>query len=452
MKPSIFILVLLSMLPCAQAETPKTLDELVKQVRETHLLEKKENAEREQQFQQARDQQQRLLSEARSELAAIEKHAEELKLIYEQNAQEIERQNTLLTERIGSLGELHGIVRQIAGDIDVIIDTSLVSAQISGRDDLIDELAASKTLPAISELEQLWQLVLEEMVESGKVVTFPANLITNTGNEVEQAVTRIGVFNAVSNGRFLRYQPETGKLAEPGRQPSKRHQSMAQELENADGEIFPFPIDPTRGVLLALLIQSPDLVDRIRQAGIIGYVILALGSLALLIVAERFIILLTVQRKIFRQRESTAIAADNPLGRLRQVERDSAYADAETLGLKLDQAILKEIPKLRRRLPILAVFATAAPLLGLLGTVAGMIETFQSMTLFGAGDPKIVSGGISLALVATELGLVVAIPILLLHGWLHGLSNQIVHVLEEEIAALVARREEMAHPVTERHA
>ena len=176
---------------------------------------------------------------------------------------------------------------------------------------------------------------------------------------------------------------------------------------------------------------------------------MALGLFALGITAERFIRLTSIQREVTRQRTESTVSLDNPLGRLRQVELDSPHADAETLGLKLDQAIMKEIPKLRRQLPMLAVFATAAPLLGLLGTVAGMIETFQSMTLFGSGDPKIVSGGISLALVATELGLLVAIPILLLHGWLHGISNQIIHLLEEEIAAIVSRREEQLHGAAE---
>jgi biopolymer transport protein ExbB len=209
----------------------------------------------------------------------------------------------------------------------------------------------------------------------------------------------------------------------------------------------PVPVDPSRGAILALLVQSPDVIERLRQAGVIGYLILGLGGIALLVVGERFVTLIGIRRRVIRQQKNGDTAADNPLGRLREVERGSRHADAETLGLKLDQAIMKEIPRLRVRLPMLAVVATAAPLLGLLGTVAGMIETFQSMTLFGAGDPKVVSGGISLALVATELGLIVAIPILLLHGWLFGISNQIIHVLEEEIAALVARREEQIHAV-----
>jgi len=449
MKLLLYFTLLLLNWPCAGAETPATLDDLVRQVQEERISEKKDIIEREEKFRQAHDQQQQLLEEAQAKLAAAQKRGDDLRAQYEQNQSALEQQGNTLTERMGSLAALHDIVTQLANDIDAVIDNSLVTAQIPERDKFLDRISASKALPAIDDLEQLWRLALGEMAESGKIVTYTAKVIDNTGTEVEQTVTRVGVFNAVSNGRFLYYNPENNRLQEPARQPSGKYQAMAKDLEEGQGGITGFPVDPTRGILLTLLIQSPDLKARIQQAGVIGYFILALGLLALGISGERFIRLTGIQREVNRQRTQTVVFPDNPLGRLRQVERDSPHADAETLGLKLDQTIMKEIPKLRRHLPMLAVFATAAPLLGLLGTVAGMIETFQSMTLFGAGDPKIVSGGISLALVATELGLLVAIPILLLHGWLHGLSNQIIHVLEEEIAAIVARREEQIHGAAE---
>ena len=441
----LLIPVLILAWPGARAETPATLDDLVRQVQEDRISDKKEITEREEKFRQAHDRQQQLLEEALAQLAVEQKRGEELRAQYEQNQRELEQQGNALTERMGSLGELHDIVTQLANDIDAIIDNSLITAQIPERDEFLDRISGSKMLPAINELEQLWRLALGEMAESGKIVTYPARIINNSGVEVEQTVTRVGVFNAVSNGHFLFFNPQNNRLQEPARQPSGSYQAMARELEEGKGGITGFPLDPTRGVLLSLLIQSPGLLERIHQAGVIGYFILALGLFALGISGERFLRLTGIQREVNRQRTLAVVSTNNPLGRLRQVERDSPFADAETLGLKLDQAIMKEIPKLRRHLPMLAVFATAAPLLGLLGTVAGMIETFQSMTLFGAGDPKIVSGGISLALVATLLGLLVAIPILLLHGWLHGLSNQIIHVLEEEIAAIVARREEQIH-------
>ena len=206
---TLLILSLFFMNSAAAAEAPATIDALVEQVRKERTLERQENLEREQKFREAHDQQQQLLMEAKARLQAEEKRSEELKSIYEQNEREINAQNTIMSQRMGSLGELHGVVRQIANDIDSIIDTSLVSTQTPGRDDLVDALSASRALPAIDQLEKLWHIVLDELAEAGKVVTFPAKIITSTGDELQQNVTRIGVFNAVSNGRFLRYLPES---------------------------------------------------------------------------------------------------------------------------------------------------------------------------------------------------------------------------------------------------
>ena len=131
--------------------------------------------------------------------------------------------------------------------------------------------------------------------------------------------------------------------------------------------------------------------------------------------------------------------ADNPLGRIMTIYRKNPDIDTETLGLKLDEAILKEMPALHRGLGTLALLAAIAPLLGLLGTVTGIIETFQSITLFGTGDPRTISGGISQALVTTVMGLVTAIPLLLLHSFLSTKSNRLVHILDEKSASFVAQ-------------
>lgn len=432
--------------PAQTSESPvQSLDQLLESVLKQREVEEQELARREQRFLAERDNQQQLLAEAKAKLAAEEARGATLRSAYEANAGEIARARDGMKDTAGELSELQGIVRQIAGDLEGMLQSSMISVQLPDRAAAANAIARRPEMPSMQDLETLWHLMLQEAVESGKVVKFPAPVVAGEGQEQDRTVTRVGVFTAVTGGHFLRYLPETGKLLEPGRQPPSHYQRMAADLEQATAGVVPVPVDPSRGAILALLIQSPDVIERIRQAGAIGYLILALGGFALLNVIERFIVLSGIRRRVVRQRQTDGAAADNPLGRLRQVERASPQADAETLGLKLDQTIMKEIPRLRRRLPMLAVVATAAPLLGLLGTVAGMIETFQSMTLFGAGDPKVVSGGISLALVATELGLVIAIPILLLHGWLHGISNQIIHVLEEEIATLVARREETIH-------
>jgi len=196
-------------------------------------------------------------------------------------------------------------------------------------------------------------------------------------------------------------------------------------------------LDPSRGRLLALLVQSPSLEERIHQGGIIGYIILAIGALGLLIVLERFIVLTWLQTTINRQLKAWKNPTENnPLGRILKVCRPEY--DTEVLGLKLDEAILKEIPKIKAGLATLGIFIAMAPLLGLLGTVTGMIETFQAMTLFGTGDAKLMSGGISEALITTALGLVIAIPLMLLHSFLSGKSNRLIHILDEQSAALVA--------------
>jgi len=434
---TLLILSLFFMNSAAAAEAPATIDALVEQVRKERTLERQENLEREQKFREAHDQQQQLLMEAKARLQAEEKRSEELKSIYEQNEREINAQNTIMSQRMGSLGELHGVVRQIANDIDSIIDTSLVSTQTPGRDDLVDALSASRALPAIDQLEKLWHIVLDELAEAGKVVTFPAKIITSTGDELQQNVTRIGVFNAVSNGRFLRYLPESDHFIEPGRQPAGRFQSMAAALEQSTSGMVPFPVDPTRGAMLALLVQVPDMKTRIQQGGIIGYMIIVIGIIGLLIALKRFIVLSSIDRKIKVQLHVNA-PGDNPLGRIMAVYKANPDADTETLGLKLDEAILKETPILQKGLRVVALLGEIALLMGLLGTVTGIIETFQSITLFGTGDPRVMSGGISKALVTTVQGLMTAIPLLLLHSALSSKSNRLIHVLDEKSAAYVA--------------
>lgn len=421
----------------ATAAEPNSLQELLEQVKEDRAQEKQELVKREQKFKNARDKQKQLLDAALKKLDDEEKRSESLRKSYATYDQNISRQNAVLKEKMGSLGELDGIVKQIAGDLDSIIDSSLVSAQKPDRDKILDVLSSRKELPSLEELEELWILAMDEMVESGKVVTFPGKIVTAAGNEIEQDVTRIGVFNAVSKGHFLRNLPETGKLIEPGRQPGQRYQSMARELENASSGIHAFPIDPTSGAMLALLVQEPTMKERIVQGGFIGYVIIFIGLIGILISLERLIVLVITGRKVQKQLKSKK-PGDNPLGRIMHVYEQNPDIGTETLGLKLDEAILKELPRIQRGLGALALLAAVSPLLGLLGTVTGIIETFQSITLHGTGDPRVMSGGISQALVTTVMGLLVAIPLLLFHSFLSAKSNALIQILDEKSTAFVA--------------
>jgi biopolymer transport protein ExbB len=421
---------------------PSSLDALLEQVRQGDLAEREENARREAEFRNRKDEQRRLLEEALATRAAAEKHSEELERQFEENETLIPELEETLRQRMGTLGELFGVVRQVAGDTKGVVESSLVSAQLPGRGVSLARLAQAKELPSVDDLELLWFALQQEMTESGKIVRFPATVLSPGGQETERTVTRIGVFNVVADGRYLQYLPETGKLVELARQPASRHLRTAAAFEAAADGLTGVAIDPSRGSILALLIQSPELWERVQQGGLIGYITIVLGLLGLLIVAERLIHLGIVGRKIQAQTASEAADAGNPLGRVLAVYQENRSADVETLDLKLDEAILKETPALERGNTLIKVLSVVAPLLGLLGTVTGMIQTFESITLFGTGDPKLMAGGISQALVTTVLGLTVAIPLVLLHTVVSGRSRRLVQILEEQSAGLIAEHAE----------
>jgi biopolymer transport protein ExbB len=256
------------------------------------------------------------------------------------------------------------------------------------------------------------------------------------GSEEVIPVTRIGVFNLATAGKYLKF--EQGLVAELDRQPETRFTDSTASLQNATSGVAPFGVDPSRGSILALLIQAPSLRERVDFGGTIGYLILAVGAVGLLLWVERVIYLTAISGKVKSQIKSDTINENNPLGRILAVHEQNKGADVETLELKIDEAILKEMPPLERFLTMIKLISAIAPLMGLLGTVTGMINTFQSMTLFGTGDPKLMAGGISQALVTTVLGIVVALPMLFLHSIVNGMSQRVVHTLEEQSAGIIA--------------
>lgn len=441
----IFRLLLLSIafLPALNAaDKPADLDALLEQVKREGVLEQQQNKLREADFVSSRDNQARLLAEAKAQLVFEEQRTVSLNQTFQDNENDLAEKESLLQEKSGSLGELFGTVRQISNDSRSVLENSMISAQKPNRAEFLMAMSERKQQPTIEELRNLWLMLQEEMTESGKVSRFPVSIITAEGKMEEKNVTRVGVFSAFSDGKFLRYLPETGSLVELGRQPVERLRDVVADFESTtDGSLMPVVIDPTRGAIMALLVQAPDLKERIEQGGWIGFIILGLGAIGLLLAIQRFIYLGAVGRGVTKQQKQSTASLQNPLGRILAVYNDG-IKDVETLSLKLDEAILREIPKIERGLITLAMLAAIAPMLGLLGTVSGMIETFQSITLFGTGDPKLMSGGISQALVTTELGLAVAIPLLLIHSAISSKSNRLVHILDEESAAIIARSAE----------
>ncbi|MBN2699923.1 MAG: MotA/TolQ/ExbB proton channel family protein [Methylothermaceae bacterium] len=419
---------------------PPDLDQLLQEVRRQQEAMTQINREREAEFLSDHDQRKRLLANAKTTLKTLENQANSLKSEYEANQQALAELEDKLQAQSGVLGEIVGTVRQAAGDLRADLKQSLVSAQYSGRAAQLDPIADGKRLPTLKQLNTLWYLLQQEMTEAGKVVKFQTKVLDSAGVPRQAEVVRIGTFNALADGLYLRYLPETEGLMELPRQPEGRILSLAEAFMDANDGYAPVGIDPTRGALLDMLIQTPNVWERIQQGGLIGYIILALGAAGLLIVAVRLIYLFRAGRQVETQLSDLENPrADNPLGRILENTLSAKTLDPENLEALLDETILREIPPLERGQPLVKLLTAVTPLLGLLGTVTGMIQTFQAISLFGTGDPKLMAGGISQALVTTMLGLAVAIPLLFLHSLLANRSRTIIQILEEQSAALVSQ-------------
>ena len=431
------------------AEEALSLDTLLEKVKAGRVQDAKENAARIAAFKANKAQQAKLLARAKAERRVQEARSEQLETTFEQNDVKIIELEAALKERLGSLKELFGVLQQASGDARGQFESSFTHVQFPERIDFLTELAQkmgqTSRLASLEEIERLWYELQREMTESGKVVRFPAKVVTVDGNEVERDVVRVGAFNVVSDGKYLQFIPETGRLLELARQPQQRYLDKVAGLESAMQGHAAFGLDPLRGQILSLLVQAPSLRERIDQGGVVGYVIICLGALALLIALERTATLTLTGLRVRMQASKPNEPGNNPLGRILHVYHDNPKADIETLELKLSEAMLKETPKINRLLMFLKIIAVVAPLLGLLGTVTGMIITFQAITLFGTGDPKLMAGGISQALVTTVLGLCVAIPTVLLHTLVASRARRLNQVLEERAAGMIAMQSEAQH-------
>jgi biopolymer transport protein ExbB len=431
----------------AQAATAVSLDELLQQVKSGRVTDAAENKARLDQFRANRATQVKALNDEKAEQKRQEQRSAQMEKQFEVNDGKIIVLEQAFQDRLGGLKELFGVLQQASGDARGQFETSLTQVQFPDRTDFLLQFAKkmgqSNRLASLEEIERLWFELQREMTESGKVSTFSTTVVDAHGEEAVREVTRIGAFNVVSDGKYLEFVSETGRLVELQRQPQTRYTDRIGDLTGASSGQLPIGLDPTRGQLLGLLVQSPSLMERVAQGKTVGYVIISLGMVGLLMAFWRLLVLSTTSAKVSKQTKNISQPdKGNPLGRILLVGSEGASKDVETMELKLGEAILRETPKLNAMLPLLKIIAVVAPLLGLLGTVTGMIVTFQAITLYGAGDPKLMAGGISTALVTTVLGLTVAIPMVFLHTLVSSRARRLTQILQEESAGMLAERAE----------
>jgi biopolymer transport protein ExbB len=423
-----------------------SLDELLKKLEEGKIAQTEQNKAREAEFTQKVAQQDQLLKDAIRARDTEVATSARLETEFENNEIKLANLSEALDKRMGYLKELFNVLQQTAGDTNNKFETSLISAQIPDRSEFLADFAqnmgSSSKLASIEEIERLWFELQREMTESGKVTKFNTTIVTANGEKVQKEVTRVGNFSLIADGKYLEYVKETGTVAELIRQPSGRYLESVKTLEASNGQMVPFALDPTGGSILGLLVQAPNTQERVEQGGGVGFVIIGVGIVGLLISIERFISLMLIGGRVRRQLKSKEICEKNPLGRVMKVKEQYPNVASDTLELKLSEAILREVPKITKYLTFIKIISVVAPLLGLLGTVTGMINTFQAITLFGTGDPKLMAGGISQALVTTVLGLVVAIPTVFLYTMLNTRSRGLIGILQEQSAGILAERAE----------
>ena len=426
--------------PTVFAQAPKTLDDLLNDVKSNRVSEARIDQAREAEFNSARADKQALLRKAQSDLKAEQDRGDRLRKQYADNEITLAEKAVELDTAQGTLGEMFGVVRQAASEAYGRIATSIVSAQYPGRADFLQTMSEeSGAIPNIRQLEDLWFALQTEMTESGKVTKFQGEVVSLEGGSVTQEVTRIGAFNLIGEEGFLAYNQDTGQIQPLGRQPESNKLASALSFRSATSGLQPVFVDPSKGQILGLLTQKATLEERYHNGGLPGYIITGMFILGVLIALYKIITLTIVGGKMSGQLKNTENpSSNNPLGRILMVYQDNKTADAENLELKLDEAILKEIPSIDRGVNIIKILAAIAPLLGLLGTVIGMMETFQIITLFGTADPRQMAGSISMALVTTAEGIIAALPLILLHSIVAGRAKSITHVLDEQTAGIIA--------------
>ena len=434
------------------ANEPSNPSELLELVQKGQFADTAEQRERERKFRNEKNKQAKLLADAKAERARLEREAARLEQKFEANEALLVVAEAQLKERLGSLNEIFGHLAGLATEARNIFEQSLSSAQFGkDREEFLTKLAVKMgegvALATIPELERLWFELQREINATGEVVKFNADVIALDGTVEEREVVRVGVFNAVSEGNYLTYASTRGMYEELPSQPAGRYTSTTSDVFGADAFPVQFAVDPTGpqgGSYLASLISMSGAWERINgeggPIGIVIFYVLGLGGVGLFI--WRLVTLRGIRAAVDSQLSAEALNTDNPLGRVLKIAEDNPKADTETLELKMAEQILNERPPIEKLNWLIKLISIVAPLMGLFGTIVGMIETFQMITLFGTGDPKTMASGISIALVTTWLGLMVAIPMTFMSAIVSNFSKGILETIEEQAIGMAAERSE----------
>ncbi len=367
---------------------------------------------------------------------------------FSQNEDKLARLEEQLRLETGSLGEVFGVVRQNAKELQGELDFSVTGADAQSFNAQIKQIIAATTLPSMPQLTALWKAMDEQIHASDNIAKVNVALIDGEGKKTQVDALRLGSIGLVGEQGYLAWNGARNEATTYIKQPENG--PTAASLSSIEqGQVSELIVDPSRGVMLEQLALTPSLMDRLQAGGVVGQIILGLLAVGAIITLVRGASLAAARQKIRAQLKTPTEPGNNPLGRILAVYNKEQNRTVEALELRLLEAVVDEQAHLERGLSMLKLLAALAPMLGLLGTVTGMIETFQVITQFGNGDPKVMAGGISMALVTTVLGLVAAMPLLLAHNVLSSQAENIRNILEKQGIGLVAEQAEKASLVNQ---
>ncbi len=438
-------------LAAADVSAAESMNQLLQQTENVGKARAQEEASLAADFNNATpEDQKKMLKQALDDVDAAKAQQKSLSEESSANELQVNKLTDQLHEQAKSLGvnEIFGLAKQVAGDLSTTLDQSMITAQFApgsperSRADFLSSFSSEKSMPTTAQLERFWKEIQLEMVEDAKVLRFKANVIQPDGNSEPATVVRIGPFIAMSEGKYLSYKPDLKSLIMLPRQPPSKFLAAARRLENAKSGYVPAVVDSTRGVLLSLYVQRPTWFERINQGEAVDYVIIAVFLIgAVAFIFQLFYLIFMRLGVGWQLSHLDTPKKNNPLGRVLLAfkgDPNTIEDDADIAELRISEAVLHEVPKLERFQSLLRLAVAAGPLLGLIGTVVGMIITFQSIVEAGTGDPRLMAHGIGTAMIATVLGLACAIPLLFANAGLASLSRTMIQILDEQSAGLLA--------------
>jgi biopolymer transport protein ExbB len=372
---------------------------------------------------------QALLDDAKTKLANEIDRNINLEASFEQNEKTLAELEEKLEIKVGVLGELFGVTRQYAGELLAASENSVVFYEFPNRPEVLKDIGQEK-VHNLDQLENLWISYFDEIVAGSEIKNFEATITSPNGENIVGEVTRYGLFSASYDGKFVKPVSSLDSFQLLAKQPEKTFTKTLSKHKRAD-EYTNLAIDPTRGFLLSLYLDKANWFERIAQGKSIGFVIIFIGFIGLAFSIFKIIRLREYSNEVLNNK------SDNIPSQMESLIKDGT--SRESKENIIDEFIINYSGKIEWGNNWVKFFAAVAPLLGLLGTVIGMIETFQAITLFGTGDPKQMAGGISQALVTTMLGLIVAAPLLGMYTYLSEKTESIVQVLEEKASYILSK-------------